>query len=329
MATLSDIAKKAGCSVNLVAYVLKKGDSVTKEKHKEILRIAKELNYRPNFAARALVTGKTDNIMFIVDSFKGQMETAFFPELISEFAKELEKVGMGLQLKEINNLSAEEMKNCLLSGQSDGYVWYSCQPPTKEVVDIIHSRNIPSISLGRSKCMPYITIDDYKSTYNMMAYLYDCGHRSFAYCGEIAPTPRKMAYDDFLKSRGLQTKVNIPFRERQYGHINTIKHTLENNGVNFTAVVCERDSFAIELITLLKYFNVRIPEDVSIVGYDDIPDARICVPALTTIHQSCSEMAEEAVLKLRQMINGTSLDDIINHMVVHEVVRRDSVKILR
>ena len=322
MATLSDIAHKAGCSVNLVSYVLKKTEPVTKEKHKEILRIANELNYRTNHAARALVTGKTDNITVVVECFQSQMRTAFFAEFLSSLAETLRKEKLGLQLKEIQHSDAEDMKNILLSGNTDGFLWFNCPVP-KEMEEIILQEKIPSISLfEKSKAMPSILIDDYKSSYNMLEYLYDCGHRDFACCCSAQKNPRVRAYDDFLRNKGLVSRAKFFFREGFYNNIYEVKSVLEQGGINFTAVFCECDSYAIELISFLRFFKIEVPQKVSVAGYDDIPAAQDCCPPLTTLHQSYREMAQNAMDKLLSLIGGTDPSKFPDQTIVHEIVIR-------
>lgn len=328
MTTLSDIAKKAGCSVNLVSYVLKKKEPITNEKHKRILQIAKELDYHTNFAARALVTGKMRNVTIVLNSLKGNLGEPFFVEFFASLSDCFEKAGMGIQLKTFDN-DEKKIENMLLSGITDGFIWYFCDLSDK-LVDILHRKNIPSISLMRKiSGIPCIIIDDYKSSYNMLEYLYDLGHRDFAFCGDIYRNARFEAYNDFIAEKCLRSVAYFDINEWSQCSVSAVQRVLKKNGIGFTAVFCERDSYAIELMGLLDYFGIKVPERVSVVGYDDINKAKLCKPALTTVRQSYTDMAQLTVDRLMSLIQTNGEAEISDKTIVHDIIKRDSVKNLK
>ena len=137
----------------------------------------------------------------------------------------------------------------------------------------------------------------------MLEYLYDLGHRDFAFCGHIRSNFRLDAYNDFLAAKGLNCRAYFDVNEWSQCSASAVKEVIERKGVDFTAVFCERDSYAIELMGLFDFFGIKVPERVSVVGYDDIHKAKLCKPALTTVRQSYRDMAQLTVDRIMSLIN--------------------------
>lgn len=323
MATLNDIAKAAGCSVNLVSYVLKKTQPPTLERHKRILAIAKELNYVTNRSASALITGRTNNITLLTGDLYGNLKQLFFVEFLDALTTRLSKKGIGLVLQHFEKGDTEQLKKILLGGSSDGVVWYAT-PIAEEIEQLLVERKIPSISLlYRTNKISCLTIDDYQSVYNAAQYLYDCNHRQILYCG-MENSPRHLAYRDFVADHHLDFIRTVNFSEFDLKNTTLMQEYFSKNGLDFTAILCERDALAISAVYVLKSLGIRVPDDVSVIGYDDLPESQECKPALTTIHHNYLEMVDETVDYLLNSIYQNN-NKIVRKKYVHKLVKRDSV----
>ena len=330
MATLQDIAREANCSVCLVSYVLKKTTPPTKEKHKRILEIAQSMNYVSNKVAAALVTGRTNNIALIVGGdYYQTLHTPFFAEFLYELTNRMTEQGFGISLYATTN-DSEKIKDIVLNGMCDGVIWYLDAMP-EEVKYILKSRKIPSLILFNSQAdadMDYLCIDDYSSEYHLMQYLYDQNHRHILYGGNDSGA-RYQAYVDFIRNnhlpfqRNLQGLENADFKNKR-----VLEEYIQKYGMDFTAIACVQDSIAISLIYALKYLGYSVPETVSVVGYDDLPDASRCSPMLTTIHQNYKEIAEKTTDYFAKRVVKREEVTALQEVFIQDIIKRESVKML-
>lgn len=325
MATLADVAREANCSPNLVAYVLKKETPPTKEKHKQILEIAKRLNYTPNRTAAALATGRTYNVTLLIgDSLYGNLHEPFFIEMLFSLLKGFSSKGIGVVLYSFTGEDVDEVKNVVLNNSSDGLLWYMGRIP-EEIKRVILEKNFPTLLLlNLDKDLDYITADDTISVKNMLQYLLDNGHDRILYGGG-GESSRYRAYEAFVEGQGLSYKERLPLTRFDYKNQEMLESYIRKNGLDFTAVFCENDAVAISVLHVLQNVGIRVPEEVSVVGYDDLPEAALCRPALTTVRQNEHQLAEEAVEVMLNKIAKKDGGASVRQILVQQLVLRDSV----
>ncbi len=326
MTTLADIAREAQCSVNLVSYVLKKTTPVKSEKHKRILEIAESLNYVPNKVASAMVTRRTNNVTLLLGgNYYINLRQTFFIEYLNALTCLFTDNGIGVTLYAVTDNDEDKIKNLVLNSSSDGVIWYMARIP-ESVKRITAERRYPSlIVLGQDDKVDYINTDDYISEYKAIQYLYAQNHRRILFVGE-RNSVRCQAYLDFMKQHGMPFVRCVEMRgSLEYQNRGMMEDYLKKNGLDFTAIVFAQDSVAIDIMCFLLTKGVRVPEDVSVIGYDDLPEAQHTSPPLTTIRQDYEELARNTVEYMINRIHNPGLVEPVQHTLVQELVLRNSV----
>lgn len=334
MATLSDIAREAGVSVNLVSYVLKKTTPPKSEKHKRILAIAKSMNYVPNRIASALITGRTGNFSLVCGpSFQSAAGEHFFLHFINVLSAALTSRGMGLSI--YNTTDEELLKHVLLDGASDALIWYM-PPVPPSVKSLILERNIPCVMLlGQDDALDWIDIDDFTGEYRLLEELWKLGHRriAFANLGEDRlgtadagrkKSPRLLAYEAFCADYGIAEPKLIRLVGRDAERYASLKRRILAGIEGCTALVLCKDMLAVSVCDILEDAGIAIPDDISIAGYDDLPEAAAYPIPLTTVRQDVEGGVALMVEHLEKRIAGESCR--LNRMMRQEPILRASVK---
>ena len=328
MTTLADIAREANCSVNLVSYVLKKNTPVKSEKHKQILEIANRLNYVSNKVASALITGRTNNVTLLLGGdYYRNLHQSFFIEYLHSLTKKFTEEGIGVTLYAAKENDEEQLKNIVLNGSSDGVIWYMAKIPDS-LKQLIHERRYPSLMvLGQDEINDYINTDDYTSEYQALQYLFNCNHRRIVFVGENNSL-RQKAYLDFMAVHQPDFIRLMDLSLTDFINRALLNQYLEKYGLDFTAMVFAQDSVAISVMYVMQNMGIRIPEDVSVIGYDDLPEAKSCIPALTTIRQDYDTLADNTVQYMLHHIQHREDATSYQQTFIQELVHRDSVRFL-
>lgn len=327
MATIIDIAREAGVSPSLVSYVLNKRTPIKKDLHKRILQIAQNYNYVPNSTARSMVTGRTNNILFVVSRcFLNTMHEAYFHKLLLYMVTQLTKRNLGMQLYASEENSSEELSKVILSRRADGIVWYLSEIPD-EIRDALEICGCPTVLMLRGdERFSCVRCDEYDAERRLLEAAVSAGHRKIAYFG-TADSERYRAYADLMQRHGLgdSMRVFIP-DESDYISVRTVLHTgLAENPLNFTCIAAEKDTTAIHLINAFAELGIKVPGDVSVIGYDNIDESERY--DLTTVSQDYRTICDETIEILVKLIENPDSEKI-DKLIAGEVIVRDTLKIL-
>ncbi len=327
MATLSDIAKEAGVSVNLVSYVLKKTTPPKSEKHKRILEIARNMNYVPNRIASALITGRTGNISLVCGpEFHAVAKEHFFIHFMNTLSAELTAHGMGLSI--YNTADEEQLKHVLLDGASDALVWYM-PPMPPSIRALILERNIPCVMLlGQDHELDWIDIDDFTGEYRLLEELWAKGHRRIAFA-EIGSgkSSRLRAFERFCADKGITDPKLIRLIGQDAEHYAHLKRRILAEIKDCSALVLCKDTLAMMVCDILEDAGISVPDDISIAGYDDLPEAASYPIPLTTVRQDVEGFTALIIEHLGKRIKGEKSK--LNLMMKQEPIIRASVKELQ
>ena len=302
MITQKDIARHLGVSPSLVSRVLTGRASDIGASENTVRRIREEatrLHYRPSAAALTLRGTPTRTIGVIVKNFKDP----FFGHMIGELqglarAKQFSLVMTGCpstQDPQIDSVS-------LLKYQLDGVI-VAGSDFEPEGLDAFSAKGIPVVQIGtgrRREGVVKIAMDQRFGLEQLVAYLKKLGHRDIGYLGDdTAPhLRRETIVQAILKSHGLAIRPNAlvraPADEVATGY--KAMHQLLRQCVELlpTAIIAADDAIAQTALRALFEKQIRVPEDLSLAGVDDIPSARMAIPSLTTLRQPIREMIEEA-----------------------------------
>ena len=330
MATIKDVAKEAGVSIATTSRVMNNAQHTSESAIVAVKEAMIKLGYRPNANARALVSKSSNTIGVLVNDvsapFFGTMVKA-----VEAIASEQEKqllIGSGYHdpVKERNAI------NLLINSRCESLVIHSKGLTDRELTElageipgmVVINRIVPEIA---SRC---IALDNRKGAYMATEYLIRNGHRHIGYiCSshEIEDAyDRKAGYLDALRDNGIEViDEYIEYNEPdELGGEQAMVNLIAKN-TPITAIATYNDDMAAGCLVLLQENGVRIPEDMSVVGFDDGHLARYIYPRLTTIRYPIQVMAKEAVKLSLQLANNEKTDRNAHKLFVPTLVRRASV----
>jgi len=330
MITIQGISKISGYSPSTVSKALNNYSDISEKTRQKILKIAKDLRYVPNATAQSLVK-KRSNTIGIVFEVEYGLNNLFFAKILESIRKQLEIQGYDLIFLSNNtNNGKDYLKHCY-SKQVDG-VFVISIGQSKEAVNKLLFSDIPVLSFDPDVEMKNsIYSESYNSIKTALKYLYDLGHRKIVFIqGSIynfIGNMRYRSYLDFMKEYGLKPyyikELDNAFYTFDEGY-NAMRMNYERFGLP-DAVLASSDLMAIGAMTFLKDKGYHIPDDVSIIGFDDIQLCEIIQPKLTTIRQDYEEIGKRASQTLIDMIENkiTNIDPVI---IPSKLIVRESCK---
>ncbi len=332
-ATIKDIARTANVSFATVSRALNRKYGVKDETQERILRIAQELNYRPNGIARGLVTQQTFTLGLVIPD----ITNPFFPEVASGIEDAAVNSGYSVLLCNTNwDLRREENYIRLLAERRvDGMIISPIADGLGQGKSALGELPIPAVFVSNApkrSSRSCVIIDDVRGGFLATRHLIEQGYETVGFVGAATGS---VTVDDRLEGyRNALREFGLPYREqhvvlqdfrRQTGH-RTILQMIDG-GDYPRAVFAENDLLAIGIVQGIRERGLRVPEDIAVVGFDDIPIAGMQEVRLTTIAQPKQMMGRIAVeLLLEHIAQG---EESSPRMVVLEpqlVVRGSSTR---
>lgn len=330
MANVFDIAKEAGVSKSAVSRVINKQSGVNKDKRKRVLDAIDKLNYTPNAMARGLVLRKTNTIGVIVR----ELSNSFYAEFIKDIHYCADKKGYGALYCNRNSYIESNIDYLSsLNKKVDGFLFLGEGTVSQNELQSLIRRNYPSIVIQAKLDVPevtYIQIDNFEATYKSVKYLIELGHTkiiNFSGPKDFELMERTRGYNQALKN------YNIPFEKTfhldyfmssAYKLTKEIASFIREEGV--TAAVCSNNIIATGVIDALIDSQIRVPEDFSVIGFDDIVNAEITnnnIPAITSVKQPQLAITQYAIEKLLYMI-GNGCGDYSKNFECELMIRRST-----
>jgi LacI family transcriptional regulator len=310
--TLEQIAKLAGVSRSTVSRVVNDHPSVRPEVRQRVQAVIQQVGYQPYAAARTLATRRTQVIGLIIPQAVTILFTdPFFPHLIRGMAEVCNTHHYHLMLSLFSNCSEQEnlFQQVLRSGYLDGVIVASTMLDDPTIPCLLQD-GVPFVSVGRhpEEQVNYVDVDNARGARMATEHLLRLGHQRIAtITGPLGMMPgrdRLEGYRQALASRGLPVDERL-IAEADFtegGGWAAMRRLLpQRPGAAFVA----SDMMAIGAVKAIKEAGLRIPDDVAIVGFDDLPVASIVEPALTTIRQPIDRLGATAVEMLISLIEGT------------------------
>ena len=328
MAAIKDVAKLAGVSVAAVSKYLKTPDNMREETRQKIAQAIQELNYRPNPFAQSLRTGKTNMIAITIP----EVDNPYFNKMFKLLQAYCEDRGLlAILLKNSNPEQAKNAASILKSGLVDGVICYDEGQADTFIMELEVS--VPVVKVGpvtESEYAATVGIDLRTGIEKLCAHLEQTGVRRLGYIGpdsdvssrqKIGAIKSYCAHSDLY----LDPKVFMTDCHTYSGGFDCCQKLLDS-GIDLPdAIIVESDMIALGVIKALQEKNYRVPEDVSIVGFDDLPFSEIAYPPLTTIRVPNKEMGRLAVKKLIDLIENPG-GPITKTEVGTTFVKRQTVK---
>lgn len=330
--TIKDVARKSNVSVATVSRILNNLEGYSEETRRRVMQVIDEIGYRRNDIARNLKIKSTNTIGVLLP----KVGTNFYIEILNGIEDAAHNDGYSVIICNVgdNGERTEEYIRIMIERQVDGIIVCSL-PPEKSLIENIIGVNIPVVLISTiysGYSIPYIKVDDYKASYAAVEYLIKMGHKDIAMVGgspldPIAGIPRLQGFIDALRNNKLKVRENlIKHNGFSFKDGITSMEQLLKEKEKFTAIFAACDEIAVGAISVAHKRGLKIPEDISIIGYDGTQVAEMCYPPLTTLVQPFYEMGEKAVKTLIQKIS--SVVEVESLIMPFKIAERDTVSSL-
>lgn len=326
---MKDVAKRAGVSLSTVSFVLnkKRGTAISAQTAQRVWDAARELNYRVNVHARRLAGGQSNVIGLIIS----EMANPFFTDVIRGF--EAAAAQRGLELLLCNTeYQLERMDAAVNKMLSEGVRGVAIMTSTfgEEQCKAFAKRRVPVVLLSVGPDSPRarrIELDFASGMFQAIDHLVSLGHSSFAVIsgpiriGSAATT--RDAFISCLNQRGLKPTCVLETDYRAEGGMSAIRSLIQQGSLP-GVLLCGNDLIALGALSALQEANIRVPEDVSVVGVDDIIFARLASPPLTTIRVQREELGRRGFEVLDQMRRSSKSPSDVLRIPTELVIRKST-----
>lgn len=333
MITIADVAKEAGVSVATVSRVLNKNGPVSPAALEKVNLAITKLNYQPNVWGRRLRRKESRMILIFVPT----ISNPFYASIVSGIQDEARSRRYGTMLCITNGdkVREREFLELLFDGQADGAVMLCVDKEDRDVREI--AEKVPIVQcceFCKDADISHVSIDNFAASEQVVRYLYSLGHRKIGFIGSvnkfISSEERRMGYEAALREAGLTVRTEyLAYADRDYSFQSGIAAAKEllNLSDRPTALFCISDVLAMGAIRAADSLKIRVPEQLSVVGFDDVEYATMLNPMLTTVSQPLYPLGKtSAQMLIEQIESGVGKKEIF---LGHKLVIRDSTASIR
>jgi DNA-binding LacI/PurR family transcriptional regulator len=328
---IAEIARRANVSTATVSRTLNQSGPVKAATARKVWRVVTQLNYYPNSHARTLVSGRSRLIGLIVSD----ITNPFFPELVREFEERASQKQYDLLLTSTDYLTTR-MTACLrrmIERKVDGVAMMTSEMDLGLIKEL-SKRNVPIVFMDVGQMGPrmsHVSIDYGHGIREAVDHVVELGHRQVAFISgplELhSARTRRQAFVEGMHQHGLTANRRM-LREGTHtaeGGEKAMAELLRLSKAP-TAVVCSNDWTAIGALHAIYAAGLRVPDDISLVGFDDIPLVSYMTPALTTVRMSAREVGSTAFQALLSLIAEQHLEGDVYQIPTRLVVRESTAK---
>ena len=330
---MHDVAKLAGVSIKTVSNVINDYQYLKPETRKRVQDAIDHLGYRPNLSARGLRSGRTGVISLIIPDLRN----AYFAELADEVMRAAEAKGLSVIIEQSNGDRDRELS--LLSGPRSSMIdgiLYSVLGLGEDDAHLLDNIETPMVLLGERIFhgpTDHVTMRNSESTKAATQYLLSIGRKRIvafgAHRGEVIGSAglRLEGYREALAEAGIAYDESLISEVGGWYRLEGAQamQKLLASGVSFDGVVAFSDVIALGAMRVMQEAGIRIPEDVAVIGFDDIDETRYTLPTLSTINPGRAEIARVAVGYLQERIaQGSRSIAPREHFADFTIVPRES-----
>ena len=326
--TIRDIAKQAGVSVATISRYINKNAPVSIEVAERIQKVMREMNYQPHSAARHLATHHTQTIGLVFRS----VHTDFFAPLLNGIETVVTENQYNLLITTEKSFEGSFNRPPIGVHNTDGILVFSDCLSNAQLTQL-WNENLPLALIHRTSPpnlkIPFATVENKLSTQKMIDHLIEChNRRSIVFLRgpkeEEDTHLREQGYLASLKNHGIEPDQDLIAEGNFEGGAayRAMKKLVSNSPIRFDAVFAGNDDAAIGVLTALSEAGLRVPEDVSVVGFDDLRISEFINPPLTTVHAPTEKVGEIAAKLLFDQIRGLPVESVT--LETTEIVLRHS-----
>jgi LacI family transcriptional regulator len=338
--TSKDVAEKVGVSRTTVSLVLNnvQGIQISSETRQRVIDAAHELGYVPDATAQALVSRRTKAIGLVLTRSQHHIAAdAFLPKIISGLLTIAKKQNIRILVDWVETEHQESAYFELARAKRIDGMILSTPRLNDKALKALENVDIPTVMMGSisGSKLPFVDVDNTKAAEKATSYLIELGHKAIA-CISNAPPEYTAAPERVAGFRNALSRMNVPINEKLVYYADfdpesgydCMKSILQS-GEKFTAAFVASDNVAMGAKAALREANMRIPDDISLIGFDDIPWAKYSDPPLSTIRLPAEALAQSACTLLLDMIQGNE-NRHNNHLILEtELIIRQSCKAIQ
>ncbi len=322
--SIEDVAKRAGVSITTVSRVINKLPSVKGKNKQKVLDAVKELNFQPSVLAQRLATGKSNVIALVVPRYEGMFYSFYLLELLRGIGTLCEVLKLDLLLR-LTDASS------VISFRGVGGVIFADIITNRQQLEQALSQKLPVVVINnyvKDLDVTCIAVDNKLGGIQAVDYLVSLGHKKIAHItGDVitqAAADRLAGYKEALVKNNIALRQDYIFQtDYSRGAARIAAEKMLKMADAPSAVFVASDSMALEVMAVARELGKKIPEDLSIIGFDDNPSGLYGAISLTTIRQPLVKMAQESVKELNQLMASKN-KEVKKIILPTELVIRES-----
>jgi LacI family transcriptional regulator len=328
--TISDVARAAGVSMKSVSRVINREPNVTEKLRAKVQSAIDDLGYVPDFAARSLAGGRAFTIGLLFVDYGDAFMPSYYPKLQSGAYQACRRHGYHLLVETVQTNApdfSQKLEQMLSTIRVDGFV---LPPPLADdirTMDVLEKLGIPFVRIAPSVDLdraPYTAIDDEAAAAEMARHLWAIGHRQIGFVmgreDHASAHARRTGFADALAELGCPDFVETSGMYQFEIGIDAAKRLMQSPTPP-TAIFAANDDSAAGVMAGLAQLGLKVPDDVSVAGFDDSWIATSVWPYLTTMHQPIAEMGEQVARMLIERngaLAGTRAKMLDCHIVIRD-----------
>ena len=326
--SIEDVARASGVSITTVSRVINKFPSVKEKNRKKVLEAVKQLKFQPSVFAQRLASGKSNVIALIIPRYEGVFYSFYALQLIRGIGTLCSVLKLDLLLHLTDARSSPNLRGL-------GGVIFADLIGNRQQLEDALAQNVPAVVINNyvdDLPVNCIAVDNTKGAEDAVNYLIGLGHKKIAHItGDLITQSAVMRFEGYknaLKNHNIGFDPKYVFKtDYSRGQARTAAENLIKMPVPATAVFVASDSMALEVMTVARELGKIIPDDLSIIGFDDNPSSLDAPVALSTVRQPLIKMAEESVKVLDGLMKLNKKDIKAKKIFLPtELVIRESCK---
>ena len=330
-ATIYEVAKQADVSTATVSRVLNNSPHVSEKTKQKILDVMEELNYAPQLTARNLAGGESTILAVVVPSFT----TPYYNEILKGIKDEIANVDLDLMIYNTGSQFPEQgMENFFDRGMADAAIILSIQP-SEDAHKKLQATQTPTVLVNSTHpAYNYFSVDDYKGGQLAAQHFIDCGYRSIGMITASDETSdsiqqRQKGFFDVLEANDVTLNSDFIMQGDSTKHAGFSEESGFEAIEKFSAldrfpeaIFCLNDTLAIGAISALSRLGKSVPDDIAVMGYDNIKLSRYY--DLTTVDQKMYTIGRNSIKRVTELVNGS--DIFLQESIEPELIKRGSTK---
>lgn len=329
--TMKDISERVGVSKVTVSKVFNNRNDISQEIKEKVLKVAEELGYRYNPGLKTLKTGITKNIGVLVSEVFLERDENFYSNIYKKIYCASEHNGYNVILSVVTHQQIKklELPNICKEYKVDGLIILG-EIQIDFIKEII-KYDFPIVLVDfthRDLDLDSIVTNNFEASYLATKYLISKGHTKIGFVGNIKNNKsimdRYLGFCKALYEFDLYFDEDFIIKDRD-DDMNMIVYTIDPN--QFTGFICNSDKAAYDLIKNLQEANIRVPENCSVIGFDDVTHSIFSEPKITTMHVRKDEMANYAIKQIIKRLNNNKIPTE-KEIIDADLIERESVKAL-